>query len=149
METMDHIAIMKKSWGLTGKILTGEKTAESRWYKSKYAPWNRIRVGDTIYFKDSGKPVTIKAKVKKVFQFDKLTSLKTKEILDKWGRADLGTGEMTKEIQKYTSNKNYCILIFFDKVKKIKPFAINKTGFGAMSSWISTGDINKIKRRSA
>lgn len=25
---MDHVAIMKKSWGLTGKILSGEKKIE-------------------------------------------------------------------------------------------------------------------------
>lgn len=30
---MEHVAIMKKSWGLTRKILSGEKTIESRWYR--------------------------------------------------------------------------------------------------------------------
>jgi len=31
---MQHIAIMKKSWRLTEKILAGEKTLETRWYKN-------------------------------------------------------------------------------------------------------------------
>jgi len=35
---MDHVAIMKKSWKLTEKILSGEEKIESRWYKSKYSP---------------------------------------------------------------------------------------------------------------
>jgi hypothetical protein len=48
---MDHIAIMQKSWGLTEKIVTGQKAIESRWYKGKYAPWGRSFSGDTIYFK--------------------------------------------------------------------------------------------------
>ena len=47
-----HVAIMKKSWGLVEKILAGEKTVESRWYKSKCVPWDRIKPKDIIYFKD-------------------------------------------------------------------------------------------------
>ena len=60
---------MKKSWGLIGKIISGEKKIESRWYKSKRSPWGKIEKGDTVYFKDSGEPVSIKAKVKKVISF--------------------------------------------------------------------------------
>ena len=77
---MDHVAIMRKSWGLTQKILTGEKKIESRWYKFKRAPWNQIRSGDTIYFKDSGEPVRIRAKVSKVLQFSDLTPARVKNL---------------------------------------------------------------------
>lgn len=142
---MDHLAIMKKSWGLTKKILRGEKTAESRWYKRKYSPWNRVRIGDTIYFKDSGKPVIVKAEVTKVFQFDNLNPTKTRKILAEYGRADLGTNEIMPEIRKYVAGKNCCILVFFNKVERVKPFNINKTGFGAMSAWITVDNINKLK----
>lgn len=31
---MEHVAIMRKSWGLTDKILSGQKKIESRWYKT-------------------------------------------------------------------------------------------------------------------
>ncbi len=40
---MDHVAVMKKSWGLVPKILAGEKICESRWYKSKRPPWDIIK----------------------------------------------------------------------------------------------------------
>jgi hypothetical protein len=63
---MQHIAIMKKSWGLLSKIISGEKKIESRWYMAKCAPWDRIGAGEIVYFKDSGCPVTIKTKVSKV-----------------------------------------------------------------------------------
>jgi ASC-1-like (ASCH) protein len=142
---MEHLAIMRKSWGLTDKILAGEKTVESRWYKFKRDPWDKIRPGDVMYFKDSGEPVTIKARVTRVLQFENLTSTKTKKILEKYGEPDLGIGEMIPEIEKYISNKNYCVLIFFEDVKRIRPFNIDKTGFGTMSAWISIDDINKIK----
>ena len=143
---MEHIAIMRKSWGLIEKILAGEKTIESRWYRFKYAPWDRIKTGDTIYFKDSGDPVTLRAKVVKVLQFENLTSEKTKEILARYGRADLGVGAIMPEIKRYVFNKNYAIFIFFDNVEKIKPFNIDKTGFGAMSAWITIDNVNKIKK---
>lgn len=137
---------MKKSWGLTEKILIGEKTVESRWYKARYAPWNRIKPGDNIYFKDSGEPVTIRAEVTKVLQFDNLNPAKTEQILVKHGKADLGTNHMMPEIRKYVSGKNYCILVFFNNVEKIGPFDIDKTSFGAMSAWITVDNINKIKK---
>ncbi|GAG20427.1 unnamed protein product, partial [marine sediment metagenome] len=104
---MEHIAIMKKSWGLTEKVVTGEKTVESRWYKVRCAPWDRIKSGDIIYFKDSAEPVTVKAKVTKVLQFDNLNPKKTEQILARYGKADLGTNHIMPEIREYVFGKNY------------------------------------------
>jgi len=100
---MEHLVIMRKSWGLTEKIITGEKKIESRWYKVKYKPWDNIKKGENIFFKNSGEQVIIKAQVKKVIQFSDLTPI------------------------------------------RIKPFAINKSGFGAMLVWITIDNIEKIK----
>ena len=143
---MEHIAIMKKSWRLTEKILTGEKTAESRWYKTRRAPWNKIKAGDSIYFKNSGEKIKLKARVAKVIQFDDLNPIKRKEILTKYGKSDLGAGDIMPEIKKYALNKNYCIIVFFNKVKRIEAFDIKKTGFGAMSAWITVDNIDIIKK---
>ena len=38
---MDHVAIMKKSWGLIPKILDGRKKIESRWGIHKCSPWGK------------------------------------------------------------------------------------------------------------
>ncbi|MDP3918408.1 MAG: hypothetical protein Q8Q35_00695, partial [Nanoarchaeota archaeon] len=78
---MDHLAIMNKSWKLIPKILNRDKTIESRWYKNKVTPWNNIQKGDTVYFKDSGEPVTAKAEVSKVLQFENYTETELKEII--------------------------------------------------------------------
>lgn len=142
---MDHLAIMKKSWGLLPKILTGEKLIESRWYLNKYAPWNKIKAGEVVYFKDSGEPVTIKTEVSKVIQFDNLNPLKIKKILRQYGKAD---GIEKKKIQQFLKrfkNKRYCILVFLKNPQVIKPFKINKSGFGARSAWITVKHINQIK----
>ena len=144
-----HIAIMRKSWGLTRKILAGEKTIESRWYKNKYKPWGKIETGDDIYFKDSGEAVTIKATVGKVLQFDGLTPKRVKELLNKFAKAN-GLGIEKNEINKYFQmfkDKKYCLIVFLKEPRKIKPFNIDKAGFGAMSSWLVVDSINKLKRK--
>lgn len=143
---MQHIAIMKKSWGLTQKILSGEKTCEERWYTQKRTPWNMANPGDVIYFKDSGEPVGIKAKITRVLQFENLTPKKSEEIVKKYATADLGGKEIPQAIKEYVSNKKYCVIIFFDGAQKIEPFEIDKTGFGAMAAWITIDDVAKIKR---
>jgi len=118
---------------------------ESRWYKNKYAPWNNIKNGDIIYFKNSGEPVTMKANVSDVLQFSNLTPTKVKEILIEYGQKD---GIPENEINKYYEmfkDKNYCLLVFLKNPKKINSFRINKKGFGSMSAWVTTENIKKIK----
>jgi ASC-1-like (ASCH) protein len=140
---MDHLAILKKSWGLSKKILEGEKSVESRWYKSKTVPWDRIHKGDTIYFKDSGEPVTIKARVTKVEQFEINSNAEALKILE---RVNNTFGIRTKKpLHQYYRNKRYVIFIHFDSVKKIKPFYIDKSGYGVMAAWITAPNIEKIK----
>ena len=142
---MEHIAIMRKSWKLLPKILNGEKKIESRWYKSKYPPWGKIKLGEIVYFKDSGDPVSLKAEVEKIMQFSDLDSKKVKEILEKYAKDD-GIEQRKEEFFEMFKDKNYCMLIFLKNPEKIKPFAISKKGFGMMASWICIDDINKIRK---
>lgn len=141
---MDHVAIMKKSWGLTEKILDGRKKIESRWYSLKCKPWGSIREGESVYFKDSGEPVTIKAEVSKVLQFADLTPKKVGEILDKCGKEIGLERKKIPEFFERFKDKKYCILVFLKNPVKITPFEINKTDFGSMSAWITVDDVSKI-----
>jgi len=77
---MDHVVIMRKSWGLIPKILSGQKKIESRWYINKCVPWNKINLGETVYFKNSGEPVSLAATVEKVLAFSDLSPQKVEEI---------------------------------------------------------------------
>ncbi len=142
---MEHLAIMRKSWGLLPKILSGEKVIESRWYKNKYSPWGRIQKGDLVYFKNSGEPVSVKAEVLDVLQFSNLTPGKVLEILNEYGAKDGINQSETGKYYEMFKDKNYCLLIFLKNFEKITPFEINKKGFGAMSAWISIESINNIK----
>lgn len=140
---MEHIAIMRKSWKLTEKILTGTKKIESRWYAAKYPPWDRIQAGETVYFKDSGQPVTIKATVDRVLQISELTPQKVREILDKHGKDD-GI-ENTSYFYELFKNKKHCMLIFLKEPQKVESFNIDKRGFGMQAAWLCVKDVNKIK----
>ena len=141
---MHHIAITKKEWHLIEKILSGEKTIESRWYKTKHILWDRIKAGDNIYFKNTGEPVSIKAKVSKVLQIEVSSEKQKREILAKYQKS-LGVKEVMPAIGDYIKGKRYCLLVFFENPKKIKPFEINKKGFGLMSARITVDNINKVK----
>jgi ASC-1-like (ASCH) protein len=141
---MDHIAIMKKSWNFIPKILSGEKSIESRFYMAKFAPWDKIKKGDTIYFKNSGEPISARANVEKVLQFDNLNSDKIIEICNKYGKE---IGIKTEKFDKFIAlkeNKKYCILIYLKQPEAVEPFEINKTGFGNAAAWLCTQDIRKI-----
>lgn len=137
---------MNKKLGLISKILDGTKTIESRWYKNKSAPWNKINSGDTVYYKNSGGLATAKAEVSKVLQFEGLTQDKIKEIVDKYG----GVGKInlvdSKGYKNWSKGKNYCILIFLKNPQEVKPFKIDKTGFGIGTAWITVNSISQIRR---
>ena len=143
---MEHVAVMRKSWGLTEKILTGQKKIESRWYNVKYQPWGRINTGDVVYFKDSGSPVRIKAEVEKVIQFDNLNPDKVREILQRYGADDGVEQDRIDEFFDRFKDKQYCLLIFLKNPTQVPPFEIDKTGFGTMSAWITVNTVNAIKK---
>lgn len=149
---MDHIAILRKAKiskndNLLQDILGGTKTIESRWYVNKVSPWDKVKSDDTIYFKESGCPVTAKARVGGVIQFDNLDETKILTIITKYGKyiAPRSSIEDFKLWGKKQIKKRYCILIFLENVAKIEPFNIDKTGFGISSAWLAVGDISKVK----
>ncbi len=141
---MDHVAILDKSWGLLDKIVNGEKTIESRWYKTKRPPWDKIQRGETVYFKNSGELISLKATVKEVKQLSDLSPGKVKDILAHYGPALGIEPKETAHYYTHFKDKKYCILIFLTHPQPVAPFAINKKGFGAMSAWLSVANFNRI-----
>lgn len=118
---MKHIAIMRQPF--YDMILSGEKTIESRFAMHKIAPYNKVKAGETIYFKQTGKDVTAKAFVKDVKYYE-LTPEKVEEIRCKYGKA-IGTDHF--EDWQSTLNKKYCTLIWIDKLEKIEPIKVPRS----------------------
>lgn len=140
---MDHVAIMKKSWGLIPKIVSGQKTIESRWYQTKRVPWNKIKVGDRVFFKNSGEPVIAQAVVSDILQFEIKDIVDVSKIIKKYGAKIC---LVDKNPETWGKLPKYCILIFLAKPEKVEPFKINKLGFGISTAWIIIDNINKIKK---
>ncbi len=140
---MYHIAIMNKSWKLIPKIISGEKTIESRWYQTKRAPWNRIQENDVVFFKDSGGPVIAKAIVSRVIQFTINNVIDANSIIKEYGDKIC---LIKKDVTKWDKLPKYCILIFLRDPQIIRePFFINKKGFGSGVAWMTVDNISKIK----
>ena len=140
---MDHVAILDKKRKLLAKIISGEKTIESRWYKAKVTPWDRIKKGEIIYFKESGDPVSVRAKVAEVMQFY-LPQTNVSELLQKYGKEICFTEPDFSKKVEWCSERKYCILIRLKEVQQIEPFDIDKTGFGMMAAWMTLPDIHTI-----
>jgi len=143
---MDHIAFMRKSWGLAEKIATGQKTIESRWYNIKYAPWGNISSGDSIYFKESGEPIRLRGKVAKILTYTNLIPQQVWALLEEYGK---DCGIEPDQIPAYYArfqHKRYAIFLFLKNPQHITPFEINKTGFGKKASWISVESVELLRR---
>lgn len=140
---MDHVAIMNPRLGLLPKILSGEKLIETRWYNNKSAPWGRIAEGDTVYFKDAGKPVSARATVAEVLTVANVTKEKAQELVHKyqtWMRLP------NPHVEDWVEKKHYAILVFLKDVAALEePFFIDKRGYGMASAWVCVEDINTIK----
>ena len=149
---MDHVAILRKAKiikgdNLLGDILVGTKTIESRWYVNKISPWNKIKINDFIYFKESGSPVTAVARVSKVMQYENLNKDIVNRIIKDYGK-QIAPNASESEFRSWAAkeiNKRYCILIFLTGVKKVPSFDINKEGYGILSAWLCVGNIEKVR----
>jgi len=142
---MEHVAIMKKSFGLLPKILSGEKTIESRWYSQKRAPFGKIREGERIYFKNSGEPVSVVAKAGRVVEFENLDDGKIRELSRKYFR-EIGSSS-EDALYSFAKGKRFAILIYLDNPLPCPSFEIDKRGFGNMAAWLSVGRISEIRKR--
>lgn len=139
---MHHVAIMNPRWKLIPKILSWEKTIESRWYRSKKTPWNRIKEWDIVYFKNSWKPIIARAEVSKALQFEDLWVEIFGEIIKKYWK-DIRL--INKEYDSWYESKKYCILIFLRNPEEVEPFEINKIWFWIWCAWMTVENIEKIK----
>ena len=126
-----HIVILKTKY--FNMIQSGEKTIESRFSIHKIAPFEKVTVGDLLLIKETGKDVTMTAKVARVEYFF-LTPQKVEEIRIKYGK-QIGTDKAEDWV--LTAKKNYGTLIWVTEVKKVAPIPVPRSN-GA--GWIICKD---------
>lgn len=108
-----HLAIFNKQ---TAKfILSGQKTIESRFSKSRLAPFGQVSVGDLIYIKPAGEDIIGQFRVKKVISFEGLDEGDFKDIFAKYGKK-LMMDEAFLETHK---SAKYGTLIFIGEVDQL------------------------------
>lgn len=143
---MDHVAIMSHKTPFLARVLSGQKTIESRWYQYKRLPWDKVHVGDTIYFKNSGKPVVAFSKVTRVEQFSLPNPTTIDDLLSLHA---VNLGLCTDEVaifRETLTKKRYVVFIYLDEVKLVLPFKIDKSAFSPLAAWITLPDIGLIRR---
>ncbi len=117
-----HLAIFDRE--TAEKILSGQKTIETRFSKHKIAPFGVISKGDLVYIKPSGEDIIGQFRVKKVIFFEGLEAEDNQILQKSWG----------EEIPP----SNYGSLIFIDKSERFltSPVKIKKRD---MRGWVVLG----------
>jgi hypothetical protein len=79
-----HIVIMREPY-LT-RVLSGEKTIESRFLRIRAAPFGRVAPGDLLLLKQVGGPVVAAASAVAVREFANLTPDQVLALIDRFGQ---------------------------------------------------------------
>jgi ASC-1-like (ASCH) protein len=120
-----HLVILKKPY--LDAILTGRKTIESRFYKTRQFWLSRVAPGDILFLKESSGPVRATAIVDKLKVFDSLTSDKIAELKQQYNQRILGDDSYWRE----KSNSQFGIIVWLKDVKAITPRFIKKADWRA------------------
>lgn len=107
-----HIAIFTPD--LAEKILSGEKTVDSRFSRSKIIPFGQVSSGDIVYIKPSGKEIIGQFIVRKVIFYDGLTKEDIMEIKKEYGQKISANETFWQE--KLASK--YATLIFVEQANR-------------------------------
>lgn len=132
---MEHLAIMDKN--TINMILKGKKIVESRFSKNKISPFNKVKVGETVYLKESGKDITASFEIEKVIFFDDLNSSKIISLKEKYNNLI----KAPIVYWNYKLDSKYGTLMYIKSVKELKPIKIRKKGRQGFISFDNLGDL--------
>ncbi|MBI2599667.1 hypothetical protein HYW43_01975 [Candidatus Daviesbacteria bacterium] len=127
-----HLAIFKGTGA--EKILSGEKTIESRFSKAKLVPFGLISAGDLVYIKPSGKDIIGQFRVKKVIFFDGLEASDLVDLEEQYGKG------IAADESYWKTNKGakYATLIFIGNSNRFitSPIKLTKKD---LRGWVVLG----------
>ena len=115
-----HLVILKRPY--LDLILTGRKTVESRFMRTKAPPFGRVNSGDRLFFKQSSGPVCAVASAGCVRFFDDLTAEKMAELKDRYNHLIRAADEYWQAM----AGSRAGLLVWLRDVKKIEPVRIDK-----------------------
>ena len=140
---MDHVVYLDAKAKELENLLAGKKTMIIRGATGRKLPYDRVFVGDVLYFINNNAEGQVKAKatVKAVFQSEKMTEAESTAFVE----SHQDKLQLTEKQFKRWAGKRYIVLIEVDKVKELSPFVIDKSNYGNMDDWLPVGDIASVK----
>jgi hypothetical protein len=124
----NHIAILSHK-SVLDKILSGEKTIESRFSRVKSVPFGQISAGDVVYFKLSGGPVLGRARIARVEEYDNLTPRLIEELANRYQQElALSVDFLARKMES-----KFASLLFLEGVEHCEPWNYKQEG---RSGWI-------------
>ena len=134
-----HLVILKKPY--LEAILAGTKRIESRFSKTKRAPFGKVSSGDKLFLKESSGLVCAAATVAAVKNFENLTPKQTTELKQRYNRYIRGSNE-------YWQSKVNCafgLLVWLKDVQPIEPIRIDKKDWRAWVVLTEQEDFGLLK----
>ncbi len=140
---MQHVVYTEAKASELENLLSGEKTMLIRSSSDRQVPYEKVEVGDTLFFlRNNGEGlIRAKATVSSVLFSEKLTKVRSLELIGDYQEKL----QLTEEQTKRWGGKRYLVLVGVEKVIRLYPFDINKSKFGNMEDWIPIKNIEKIK----
>jgi hypothetical protein len=117
----DHLAIFQP--GPLARILSGEKTIESRFSVDRRPPFDRVQPGDRIWLKRVSGPVVAVATSGTVRFFDRLTPERIASLF-----AEHPAIRADSDYRLAKSSARYATLIELCEVRRLPPFALRIRG---------------------
>jgi len=133
-----HLVILKKPY--LDAILTGRKTVESRFYRTRHKWLSQISKGDKLFLKASSGPVMATATVAEAKHFDNLTPRQIAELKRQYNRHIAGDEQYWRE----KMNSRFGILVWLKDVQQITPRFIRKFDWRAWVVLTKTEHFNLI-----
>ncbi len=141
---MDHVVYIDAKAGELETLLAGEKTMIVRGATGRKLPYGRVQANDRLFFIQNNGDGLVRASatVSDVFNSDKLTEEQSGELL-KTNQPKLN---LTPEQIKRWAGKRYLVLIEVRDVRSVKPFVVDRAGYGNMDDWLPVGAIESIRK---
>jgi hypothetical protein len=135
--------------GFLRKVLSKDKTIESRWSRDRSAPFRLVSPGDTIYFKRSGGPVLARAAIIQADYYELPEDWASVTVLVQQHAAELGLNgnPSAQEFLETHQTKRFASFFRLKGLEQIMPFNIDKSGFSPRASWLALPDINPIRQK--
>lgn len=140
---MDHIVYLDATAKELDLLLSGKKIMIIRGATGRKMPYGRVNQDDILYFINNNAEglILAKARVKSVFNSDKLTEAESVRLVEK----HQDKLQLSKKQQARWGGKRYLVLIEVSNVKKVEPFQIDKSDYANMDDWLPIEQIEKVQ----